>query len=183
MPAAARANRRAKKTPLQRAARPPPSSATVPSTGAVRAPAPLGAGGKPVLDAASSWDNVALAAAERPLSRAPAPRAAARGAGSGTRLRLFSGTANPKLAAEVACYLGLDLTPIKVKRFADGEVYVQVQESIRGCDVFLIQPTCPPVNDHLMEVGRGGGGGGLSRRARRAAHPPPPRARVPSSSS
>jgi len=183
MPAAARANRRAKKTPLQRAARPPPSSATVPSTGAVRAPAPLGAGGKPVLDAASSWDNVALAAAERPLSRAPAPRAAARGAGSGTRLRLFSGTANPKLAAEVACYLGLDLTPIKVKRFADGEVYVQVQESIRGCDVFLIHPAArrhPPPGGG---GGGGGGGAGLSRRARRAAHPPPPRARVPSSSS
>lgn len=69
-----------------------------------------------------------------------------------TRLRLFSGTSNPALAQEVACYLGLDLTPIKIKRFADGEIYVQVQESIRGCDVFLIQPTCPPVNDHLMEL-------------------------------
>jgi len=69
-----------------------------------------------------------------------------------TRLRLFAGTSNPALAQEVACYLGLDLTPIKIKRFADGEIYVQVQESIRGCDVFLIQPTCPPVNDHLMEL-------------------------------
>jgi len=56
------------------------------------------------------------------------------------------------LANEVACYLGLNLTPIKIKRFADGEIYVQVQESIRGCDVFLIQPTSPPVNDHLMEL-------------------------------
>lgn len=79
----------------------------------------------------------------------PGPRARS---GGGTRLRLFSGTANPALAQEVACYLGLDLTPVKIKRFADGEVYVQVQESIRGCDVFLIQPTCPPVNDHLMEL-------------------------------
>lgn len=56
------------------------------------------------------------------------------------------------LAAEVASYLGLELGKIKIKRFADGEIYVQVQESIRGCDVFLIQPTCPPVNDHLMEL-------------------------------
>jgi ribose-phosphate pyrophosphokinase len=59
---------------------------------------------------------------------------------------------NQVLANEVACYLGLNLTPIKIKRFADGEIYVQVQESIRGCDVFLIQPTSPPVNDHLMEL-------------------------------
>ena len=77
---------------------------------------------------------------------------ASSGAPNNTRLRLFSGTSNPALAQEVACYLGLDLTPIKIKRFADGEIYVQVQESIRGCDVFLIQPTCPPVNDHLMEL-------------------------------
>ncbi|BDA46888.1 Ribose-phosphate pyrophosphokinase 1, chloroplastic [Coccomyxa sp. Obi] len=68
------------------------------------------------------------------------------------RLRIFSGTSNPALAQEVACYLGLDLSSIKIKRFADGEIYVQVQESIRGCDVFLVQPSCPPVNDHLMEL-------------------------------
>src|SRR5689334_20048439 len=52
---------------------------------------------------------------------------------------------------EVACYLGLELGEIKIKRFADGEIYVQVGESIRGCDVFLIQPTSPPVNDNMME--------------------------------
>eukprot|EP00243_Klebsormidium_subtile_P004082 TRINITY_DN17861_c0_g1_i1.p1 TRINITY_DN17861_c0_g1~~TRINITY_DN17861_c0_g1_i1.p1 ORF type:complete len:432 (-),score=88.30 TRINITY_DN17861_c0_g1_i1:314-1609(-) len=69
-----------------------------------------------------------------------------------SRLRIFSGTANPQLAQEIACYMGLDLSPIKIKKFADGEIYVQVQESIRGCDVFLVQPTCPPANDHLMEL-------------------------------
>lgn len=69
-----------------------------------------------------------------------------------SRLRIFSGTSNPTLSAEVASYLGLELGKIKIKRFADGEIYVQVQESIRGCDVFLVQPTCPPVNDHLMEL-------------------------------
>ena len=68
------------------------------------------------------------------------------------RLRLFSGSANVPLAQEVAGYLGMRLGPMVRKRFADGEVYIQIQESIRGCDVYLIQPTCHPVNDHLMEL-------------------------------
>jgi ribose-phosphate pyrophosphokinase len=68
------------------------------------------------------------------------------------RLRLFSGSANTKLSQEVARYLGMDLGPMVRKRFADGEIYVQIQESIRGCDVYLMQPTCYPVNDHLMEL-------------------------------
>lgn len=68
------------------------------------------------------------------------------------RLRLFSGSANIPLAQEVARYLGIDLGPMVRKRFADGELYVQIQESIRGCDVYLIQPTCCPVNDRLMEL-------------------------------
>lgn len=69
-----------------------------------------------------------------------------------SRLRLFSGSANRVLAKEVARYLGMDLGPMVRKQFADGELYVQIQESIRGCDVYLIQPTCHPVNDHLMEL-------------------------------
>lgn len=68
------------------------------------------------------------------------------------RLRLFSGSANVPLSQEVARYLGLGLGPMVRKSFADGEIYVQVQESIRGCDVYLIQPTCRPVNDHLTEL-------------------------------
>ena len=68
------------------------------------------------------------------------------------RLRLFSGTSNPALAKEISAYLGVPDGPRVCKRFADGELYVQIQESIRGCDVFLIQPTCAPVNDHLMEL-------------------------------
>lgn len=68
------------------------------------------------------------------------------------RLRLFSGSANPALAQEIARHLGMDLGPMVRKQFADGELYVQIQESIRGCDVYLIQPTCRPVNDHLMEL-------------------------------
>jgi ribose-phosphate pyrophosphokinase len=68
------------------------------------------------------------------------------------RLKIFSGSSNPDLSQEVARYLGVDLGPMVRKSFADGELYVQIQESIRGCDVYLIQPTCKPVNDHLMEL-------------------------------
>ncbi len=68
------------------------------------------------------------------------------------RLKLFSGSSNRTLSREVARYLGTDLGPMVRKHFADGELYVQIQESIRGCDVYLIQPTCYPVNDNLMEL-------------------------------
>ncbi|NJM99918.1 MAG: ribose-phosphate pyrophosphokinase [Phormidesmis sp. RL_2_1] len=68
------------------------------------------------------------------------------------RLKIFSGSSNRALSREVARYLGTDLGPMVRKRFADGELYVQIQESIRGCDVYLIQPTCRPVNDNLMEL-------------------------------
>ncbi|ELR99428.1 ribose-phosphate pyrophosphokinase [Gloeocapsa sp. PCC 73106] len=68
------------------------------------------------------------------------------------RLRLFSGSSNLDLAQEVARYLGMDIGPMLRKRFADGEQYIQIQESIRGCDVYLIQPCSHPVNDHLMEL-------------------------------
>jgi ribose-phosphate pyrophosphokinase len=83
------------------------------------------------------------------------PQAAASGSNGqhdSRRLRLFSGTANPDLAREIGAYLGIPDGPRVIKRFADGEFYIQIQESIRGCDVFLIQPTCAPVNDHLMEL-------------------------------
>ena len=48
--------------------------------------------------------------------------------------------------------MGLELGKINIKRFADGEIYVQLQESVRGCDVFLVQPSCPPANENLMEL-------------------------------
>ncbi len=68
------------------------------------------------------------------------------------RLSLFCGSSNNALAQEVARYLGMDIGPMIRKRFADGELYIQIQESIRGCDVYLIQPCCNPVNDHFMEL-------------------------------
>ncbi|KAL1211104.1 Ribose-phosphate pyrophosphokinase 1 [Cardamine amara subsp. amara] len=69
-----------------------------------------------------------------------------------TRLKLFSGTANPALSQEIAWYMGLELGKINIKRFADGEIYIQLQESVRGCDVYLVQPTCTPTNENLMEL-------------------------------
>lgn len=67
-------------------------------------------------------------------------------------IKLFAGRANPKLAEEIAEYLGTTVGPMVIKNFADGETYVQVQESIRGDDVFIIQPVCTPVNQNAMEL-------------------------------
>lgn len=67
-------------------------------------------------------------------------------------LMLFSGRGNPELSARIAFKLGLSLGPVTVKTFADGEIYVKYQESIRGADVFIVQPTCRPVNENLMEL-------------------------------
>lgn len=68
------------------------------------------------------------------------------------KIKLFSGRANPQLAEEIAQYLGASLSHVQIKNFSDGEIYVQVKESIRGDDIFLIQPTCRPVNENLMEL-------------------------------
>ena len=65
---------------------------------------------------------------------------------------LFSGTANEALAIEVAKYLEMPLSPVRIKRFSDGEISVQIAESVRGKDVFIIQPTCAPANANLMEL-------------------------------
>src|SRR4029077_19941915 len=67
-------------------------------------------------------------------------------------LKLFSGNANRPLAEEIAQYLHVPLGDADVMRFSDGEVFVQVNENVRGMDVFVVQPTCPPVHDNLMEL-------------------------------
>jgi ribose-phosphate pyrophosphokinase len=67
-------------------------------------------------------------------------------------LKLFSGNAHLALAAEIAQYLKLQVGDADVTRFSDGEVFVQMNENVRGSDVFVVQPTCPPVNDNLMEL-------------------------------
>jgi ribose-phosphate pyrophosphokinase len=68
------------------------------------------------------------------------------------RLKVFSGTANPCLAEEICASLGLKLGDLMLETFSDGEVYLQFQENVRGADVFLIQPTCRPVDHNLMEL-------------------------------
>ncbi|MEW6275521.1 MAG: ribose-phosphate pyrophosphokinase [Bacillota bacterium] len=68
------------------------------------------------------------------------------------RLKIFTGNANPGLAREIAQYLGVSLGEAKVTRFSDGEIQVRINESVRGADVFIVQPTCTPVNEHLMEL-------------------------------
>ena len=67
-------------------------------------------------------------------------------------LRLFTGRANPQLAEGICRYLGIEMGHIEVSEFSDGELFVQVQENIRGQDVFLMQSTCQPVNQHFMEL-------------------------------
>lgn len=65
---------------------------------------------------------------------------------------LFSGTANPELARSVACEMGVPLGACSVERFPDGEISVRLDEPVRGREVFIIQPTSPPVNENLFEL-------------------------------
>lgn len=67
-------------------------------------------------------------------------------------IQIISGSAHPALSKKVAKYLGITLSPTENKRFADGETYVRIKRKVRGDDVFLIQPVCPPVNDNLIEL-------------------------------
>src|ERR1700690_3487784 len=68
------------------------------------------------------------------------------------KFKIFSGTANEPLADEVCHFLGMSRGQAQVIRFRDGECYVQIQENVRGADVFVMQPTCRPVDEHLMEL-------------------------------
>jgi ribose-phosphate pyrophosphokinase len=67
-------------------------------------------------------------------------------------VKLFSGTSNQPLAANIAAYIGMDLGKCAVKAFPDGETFVKIEENVRGEDVFIIQSTAPPTNHHLMEM-------------------------------
>ena len=69
-----------------------------------------------------------------------------------TRLMIFAGTSNPELAQRVVRQLNMELGRADVSRFSDGEVSVEIHENVRGQDVFLLQPTCAPSNDNLMEL-------------------------------
>ncbi len=67
-------------------------------------------------------------------------------------MKIISGTAHPELARDIAKSLGLPLSDTTVNTFPDGESFVQIKESIRGADTFIVQPTCPPTNHNLMEL-------------------------------
>jgi ribose-phosphate pyrophosphokinase len=71
---------------------------------------------------------------------------------TGRRMMVFSGTSNRELAEDIARQLGIELGNVKIKSFANGEIYVRYLESVRGADVFLVHSACPPVNDSIMEL-------------------------------
>src|SRR5438067_4847143 len=68
------------------------------------------------------------------------------------QMKVFTGNANPVLAGKICAALGTTLGAATVKPFSDGEIYLQIQENVRGADVFVVQPTCTPVDRHLMEL-------------------------------
>jgi len=70
----------------------------------------------------------------------------------GNDIKIFSGNTNPAMAGDICAHLGIPLAAAEVRRFSDGEIFVELGENVRGRDIFLVQPTCPPVNDHLMEL-------------------------------
>jgi ribose-phosphate pyrophosphokinase len=67
-------------------------------------------------------------------------------------IKIFTGNANPQLASEITEYLGMELSQASVTSFSDGEIRLSIGESVRGADCYIIQPTCTPVNDNLMEL-------------------------------
>ncbi|MGO9398787.1 MAG: ribose-phosphate diphosphokinase, partial [Xanthobacteraceae bacterium] len=73
-------------------------------------------------------------------------------AGNNGAIKLVAGNSNPALAEGIGAYIGTPLTKAVVRRFADMEIFVEIQENVRGADVFVIQSTSFPANDHLMEL-------------------------------
>ena len=68
------------------------------------------------------------------------------------RMKIFSGSANPELGQRIADYLSVQLANVTITQFSDGEIFVQINENVRGRDVFVVQPISSPANDHLMEL-------------------------------
>jgi ribose-phosphate pyrophosphokinase len=88
----------------------------------------------------------------RDARQAPAPERKKGRLSEDKRFKLFSGTANPKLTEAIGKHIGVPVGEAKLQRFADGEVYFQLLENVRGVDVFVVQPTCYPVDQHLVEL-------------------------------
>jgi len=100
-------------------------------------------------------DGAAPAAHDAAKAKEPKPaaeRKRTRNLSEDKRFKLFSGTANPELARKIGGHIGVPVGEAKLQRFADGEVYFQLLENVRGVDVFVVQPTCYPVDQHLVEL-------------------------------
>jgi len=117
------------------------SGPVTPGEGAGKESTPLGF-------ALSSPDVAAKAKEAKPVPE----RKRSRNLSEDKRFKLFSGTANRPLAEEIATHIGVKVGEAKMQRFADGEVYFQLLENVRGVDVFVVQPTCYPVDQHLVEL-------------------------------
>jgi ribose-phosphate pyrophosphokinase len=85
-------------------------------------------------------------------TKTPAEKKRSRSYSEDKRFKIFSGSANRLLAHEICKHIGVALGETKMQRFADGEVYFQLLENVRGADVFVVQPTCNPVDQHLVEL-------------------------------
>jgi ribose-phosphate pyrophosphokinase len=94
----------------------------------------------------------APAETKAPEAKAPVEKKRSRSHSEDKRFKIFSGSANRPLAAEICKHIGIGLGETKMQRFADGEVYFQLLENVRGADVFVVQPTCNPVDQHLVEL-------------------------------
>jgi len=93
-----------------------------------------------------------VTATEKKKVEEPKPERKPQRARQDEKFKIFSGTANPALADEICSFLGMARAQCNINRFSDGEVYVQLLENVRGGDVFVVQPTCHPVNEHIMEL-------------------------------
>ncbi len=89
----------------------------------------------------------------RPLASPPSiPLQCRNESGAMNDMKVFSGRANPELAVRMCDYLGLSLGRISIGNFPDGEISCKIDQDVRGRDIFIVQPTCPPVNETLMEL-------------------------------
>ena len=99
-----------------------------------------------------SFNPVPGCSCPRQRSQTGVERKRSRNLSEDKRFKLFSGTANRPLAEEIGRHIGVQVGDAKIQRFADGEVYFQLLENVRGVDVFVVQPTCYPVDQHLVEL-------------------------------
>jgi ribose-phosphate pyrophosphokinase len=108
-------------------------------------------GGQAAAKEAAQFAAADAAAKGREAKLAP-ERKRSRSLSEDKRFKLFSGTANRPLTDEIGSHIGVKVGESKIQRFADGEVYFQLLENVRGVDVFVVQPTCYPVDQHLVEL-------------------------------